>query len=633
MCGITGIMAFNLVGKFNKIHITQATMCMERRGPDYQDIYIDEWVGLGHRRLAVIDTSEHAHQPMWDKTGRYCLVYNGEIFNFEALKKELEEKGIAFRSHSDTEVLLELFINEGAQCLRKLNGFFAFCIYDKQEQSFFLARDRFGVKPLLYLFDEDKFIFASNMDAMLRYGIEKQLDYTSLVTYLQLNYIPAPDTIFREVKKLLPGHYATLAGRKLDIQRWYTIPFDRERAENNPTTYVEAQKTFSTLLEEAVRRRLVADVPLGAFLSGGIDSSVITGLASRYKSGLHTFSIGFPDEKFFDETAYARLVAKHFQTEHTVFSLSNRALYEHAEAILNTIDEPFADSSAINVYILSKETRKHVTVALSGDGADELLGGYHKHVALNSMMHPGIKERAVAWLSPLWKRLPHSRNNRITNIFRQAHRFAEGWRLPPADRYWRWAAFADMDDALSLLAPETAAMFAAEVYADRKGRILSSLDGDHDLNSILLTDMQLVLQNDMLVKVDSMSMANGLEIRSPFLDHYLVDFAFTLPSRFKVQGSKRKKILQDTYRDLLPKALYNRPKKGFEVPLLKWFRKEMKSLIVDDLLSRKHIEAQGLFDPEAIEKLKRKLFSNNPGDVHARVWALIVFQWWFRKYI
>src|SRR5690606_17112015 len=236
-----------------------------------------------------------------------------------------------------------------------------------------------------------------------------------------------------------------------------------------------------------------------------IDSSVVTGLASRHKPGLHTFSIGFPDEKFFDETAYARLVAKHFQTEHTVFSLSNRALYEHAEAILNTIDEPFADSSAINVYILSRETRKHATVALSGDGADELLGGYHKHVALNRMMHPGIKERAVAWLSPLWKRLPQSRNNRVTNIFRQAHRFAEGWQLPPADRYWRWAAFADMDEALALLQPAIAEMFAAEVYEDRKGRILSPLHGEHDLNGILLTDMQLVLQNDMLVKVDSMS--------------------------------------------------------------------------------------------------------------------------------
>jgi asparagine synthase (glutamine-hydrolysing) len=633
MCGITGIQTFNLVGKFNRIHITRATMSMEKRGPDFQDIYIDEWVGLGHRRLSVIDTSENANQPMWDASGRYCLIYNGEIFNFQALKKELEGKGVAFRSHSDTEVLLELYILEREKCLDRLNGFFSFCIYDKQEQSFFLARDRFGIKPLLYVFDEDKFIFASEMKTMLQYGIDKTLDYTSLVTYLQLNYIPAPNTIFRDVKKLLPGHYLTLRAKKLELTRWYSIPFDRQQAESNPMSYESAKNKFATMLEEAVTKRLVADVPLGAFLSGGVDSSIITGLASRHKPDLHTFSIGFRDEKFFDETAYARLVAQHFKTEHTVFSLTNQDLYEHLDAILNYTDEPFADSSAINVFILSRQTKKHATVALSGDGADELLGGYNKHEAFLRMLLPGAKENLLAAFGPLWNVLPQSRNNRIANLFRQAGRFAEGSRLSPPARYWRWAAYTQAGEATALLAPQVRKQLVDDEFNGRRDYLLRHLRPDHDMNSILLTDMELVLANDMLVKADNMSMANGLEIRSPFLDYELVNFAFTLPANFKINRKMRKRILQDAFRDILPQKLYNRPKKGFEVPLSKWFRKEMKGLIMDDLLSEKWIEEQRVFHYPEIEKLKARLFSNNPGDVHARIWGLVVFQWWHKKYL
>ena len=333
MCGITGMFAFNLVGKFNKIQVTNATMALQKRGPDFQDIYTDEWVGLGHRRLSIIDTSSVAHQPMWDDSKRYCIVFNGEIFNYAELKKGLESKGVGFFSHGDTEVLLKLYIAEKEKCLNKLNGFFSFCVYDKIEQSLFLARDRYGVKPLLYLFDEDKFLFASEMKSILQYGIEKNLDYSSLYTYLQLNYIPAPDTILSNVKKLLPGHYMIVQRQKLDIQSYYHIPYDRERAINNKIPYAQAKEKVKQLLDASVQRRLVSDVPLGAFLSGGIDSSIITGLASKYKPDLHTFSIGFKDEKFFDETQYARLVAKHFKTEHTVFSLTNQDLYTHVNSI------------------------------------------------------------------------------------------------------------------------------------------------------------------------------------------------------------------------------------------------------------------------------------------------------------
>jgi asparagine synthase (glutamine-hydrolysing) len=295
MCGITGIFAFNLVGKFNKIHVTNATMVLEKRGPDFQDIHLDEWVALGHRRLSIIDTSAVANQPMWDETKRYCIIFNGEIFNFQQLKGELSKNGTNFFSHSDTEVLLKLYIREKEKCLDKLNGFFSFCVYDKQEESLFLARDRYGIKPLLYLFDEDKFIFASEMKSILQYGIEKKLDYSSLYIYLQLNYIPAPDTIFSDVKKLLPGHYMKVHRNKIDIQPYYTIPYDRDAAERNKMPYPKAKEKFKQLLEASVQRRLVSDVPLGSFLSGGVDSSVVTALACRHKPDLHTFSIGFRD--------------------------------------------------------------------------------------------------------------------------------------------------------------------------------------------------------------------------------------------------------------------------------------------------------------------------------------------------
>ena len=631
MCGITGVFAFNLVGKFSKINVSAATQALAQRGPDFQNIHADEWVCLGHRRLSIIDTREIAHQPMWDESKRYCIVYNGEIFNYCELRAELSQKGVSFLTESDTEVLLKLFILEKEMCLNRLNGFFSFCIYDREEQTLFLARDRFGIKPLLYLFDDDKFLFASEMKSILAYGIDKEIDFSSLLAYLQLNYTTAPNTIFTNVKKLMPGHFLKVDNRQLTIGKYYEIPFDEPSAASNTVTYDDAKEKFKSLLEASVQRRLVADVPLGSFLSGGIDSSVIAGLASRHKPDLHTFSIGFKDEKFFDETDYATMVAKHFKTEHTVFSLTNDEMYQHIHNILDYIDEPFADSSAIAVYMLSKETRKHATVALSGDGADELLGGYNKHAAFYRALHPGLKENVAASLGPLWSILPKSRHAPFSNKVRQLNRYAQGARLSSQERYWRWAGFAKASEASQMLSQETRQKFIGQDYESQKKNLLQELPQHESMNEILLMDVKMVLPNDMLTKVDLMSMANGLEVRVPFLDYEVVNFLFSLPSSYKIDGTMRKKILQDAFRDFLPAELYNRPKKGFEVPLLKWLRKEMKSMIKDDLLSERFIKEQGIFEYAEIAKLKRKLFSFNPGDVHARIWGLVVFQWWWRK--
>ena len=633
MCGITGIYALNLAGKMHMINLSNATAQIERRGPDARGVWMNDFVGLGHRRLSIIDVSYNASQPMKDADGRYTIVYNGEIYNFRELKEELLGRGVEFKSTSDTEVLLYAYINYKERCLSKLNGFFSFAIYDEKENSLFLARDRYGIKPLYYYSDEDKFLFASDMQSILAYGIEKELDIESLFTYLQLNYTPAPRTMIKGVKMLEPGQYAQISSEKFEIKSYYKIEYDPRNVNKTHDSYERQQQHVRELVEESVKRRLVADVPLGTFLSGGIDSSIISGIAKKYKDDLHTFSIGYKDEPFFDETGYANLVAKKFNTNHTVFSLTNDDLYEHLFDILDRLDQPFADSSAIPTYILSKKTKDHITVALSGDGADELFSGYNKHSAHLKAMNGGGLNSILKAVGPLLHYLPKSRNGALSNKIRQAEKFGKGLNYNQKDRYWVWASIASEHKAMQLLNDEIKAQIVHEEYNTNKSKLLEPIKTENDFNELLLADMQLVLPNDMLRKVDLMSMAHGLEVRVPFLDHHLVDYVFQLPVSSKINAKMRKRILQDAFKDLLPPELYNRPKKGFEVPLLKWFRTSLSSMIKDDLLSDRFIEEQNIFDRKEIRKLKKKLFSMNPGDAHATVWALIVFQWWWKRYL
>ena len=608
------------------INLAKATEAISSRGPDNQGHFHDDTVGLGHRRLSIIDTSAEANQPMQDPSGRYTIIYNGEIYNFRQLRQSLEAAGTQFISSTDTEVLLHLFIREGRACLAKLNGFFAFAIYDNQEKSLFIARDRFGIKPLHYYLDQDKLLFASELKSLLAYGIDKKLDYTTLYTYLQLNYIPAPRSMLQGIKKLLPGHYLTVNNGQVEVGRYYDV---RSRVEKFTGSLAAATNQLRQALEESVVARLVADVPLGTFLSGGVDSTVVSAIAARHVNGLKTFSIGFKDEPYFDETNYASKAAKLLNTDHTVFKLTNNDLYQHVFAMLDYLDEPFADSSALAVYILSKETRKQVTVALSGDGADELFAGYNKHAALLKMQQMGLSASVVQGLSPLWQLLPKSRNNALTNKFRQFNRFAKAAKMAPADRYWALAALADEEYASRLLSPSL-----EHIEKDKYLTLREKFTGgvDSSITSNLMADINLVLPNDMLTKVDLMSMAHGLEIRVPFLDHRVVEFAFGLPDEMKITRSIRKRVVQEAYKSWIPQEIYNRPKKGFEVPLLKWFRTEMRSLINDDLLAEDFIRSQGIFSAAAVSGLKKQLFSRNPGDVHAHIWALIVFQWWWQKY-
>jgi asparagine synthase (glutamine-hydrolysing) len=626
MCGIAGIKAYNEKGKAYLEKISIATACLMKRGPDGEGIYKHNNTALGHRRLSIIDTSDLAAQPFTDQSGRYTIVFNGEIFNFKNLRQQLESKGIKFRSQSDTEVLLYLFISEKEKCLEKLDGEFAFAVYDNESEELFLARDRFGIKPLYYYKDEDRFVFASEMKAITGFEIPRNIDKASLQTYFHLNYIPSPYSVFENVFKLEAGTYM-FSSKEGSLKRgaYYSI---ENKVETRIPDYDSAQKQLRALLETSVQKRMIADVPLGTFLSGGIDSSIITAIAARNTNKLNTFSIGYKDEPMFDETYFAQLVAKKYGTDHTVFSLSNNDLFADLYNVLDYIDEPFADSSALAVSILSMHTKKHVTVALSGDGADEIFAGYNKHAAELKARTGGTMANFVKTAHPLLKQLPKSRNTKTGNKIRQLVKFGEGMNLSAKDRYWQWAKWSGFSSP-EIFNKEFNSVLNQAEYEKRRSAILGKIDTDY--NSVLITDMSLVLENDMLVKVDRMSMSRSLEVRVPFLDHKIVDFAFALPSEYKIDGSQRKKILKDAFKKELPSELYERGKKGFEVPLLNWFRTELKSMISDDLLSEKFITEQDIFNYPTIHNLKKKLFSNNPDDAVEKIWALIVFQYWWKK--
>ena len=550
MCGIAGIVALTDKGRQQVSKLRQSIRTLQTRGPDDEGIFLCEDMGLAQRRLAIIDTSAAANQPMWDKTNRYAIIFNGEIFNYQQLRSKYfsAEEQKQLHTSSDTEILLELFIKQGKDCLPLLEGFFVFVIYDTQSKELFIARDRFGKKPLNFFIDDDRFIFASEIKALYDFGIPKELNYEALQLYLQLSYIPQPMSMLKHVKKLEPGSWLTLKGKNIEEKKWYqlTPTYDYK----NAPSYEQAQKELVPLLEEAVVKRLISDVPLGAFLSGGIDSSVIVALASRHQKSLNTFSIGFKGEQYFDETHFAELVAAKFKTNHASFRLGFDDYLSHIYDVLNYFDEPFADSASLPQFILCMETRKHATVAISGDGGDEVFAGYNKHYAEWLARKRSLAGSIVKMGYPIWKIMPKSRNNRFSDLFRQLHRYAEGAGLSAKERYWHWASTFSAADIDKLIAKTTSDKINKSIIDSVKEKYLSNINDD--FNSVLKTDLDLVLISDMLVKVDLMSMANSVEVRSPFLDHHVVEFAFSLPSEYKINKAGRKKIVKDAFRNILP---------------------------------------------------------------------------------
>lgn len=621
MCGIVGSYHPGPELPLTDDRITAALKCIAHRGPDDEGVYRQGRAVLGHRRLSIIDTSAAGHQPFTDEGGRYTIVFNGEVFNFQELRARLEREGHTFRSHTDTEVVLRLYTVMGEAFLHELNGFFALAIHDAETDRLLLARDRFGVKPLLWAEQDGVLHFASELRSLQALGAQGAVDHASLHQYFTYHYIPAPHTILQGVHKLEPGELLRVNASGVQRARWYDLVEAAGRT-NMPQDPVQRLRE---LLDDAVQLRLISDVPIGTFLSGGLDSSIISALAKRHKADLHTFSIGYADDPFFDESAHAEAVARHIGSEHTTFRLTRDDLAEAYPAFLASVDEPFADSSALPSYLLCRATRQHVTVALSGDGADEVFGGYRKHQAELRLASPGALERAVLALGPLWKALPRSRNNRITDTFRKLDRFASAAKGSAEERWLSLAGFDADGDAPALL-PRVASPSTLAARDRYMARGIGQLPG---MNGHLLADVHTVLANDMLNKVDLTSMAHALEVRTPFLDRRVVELAFALPAERKMSRGNGKVILREAFGGLLPAGITGRRKQGFEVPLRDLFLGPLRPL-TDGMLTREQVIAAGL-NWEGVQAVRTRLASVRPGQAQATVHALLVYLSWWRR--
>jgi len=608
MCGFTGIISKNGSSEQYKDALTQSLALIQHRGPDHQQTFLQEKIALAHARLSIIDNSQASNQPFHSANERYTLCFNGEIYNFQELRKELLERGIDFQTQGDTEVLLHWLIQFGPDRLTDLNGFFAFAFFDAETDILILARDRMGQKPLLYCNSEESFSFASELNAFKPFTKNWQPDFTALSFYMQLGYIPAPHSAIEGIEKLLPGEYLIYAKGEFTKHRYFELDCTASEIEPNPTE-------LYSLMEDSIRLRLISDRPVGSFLSGGIDSSIVTALAAQQHEKLDTFSIGFDNNSYLDESQYAAELAKSLGTTHHRIGFESKSVLQRVQDMLDSLTEPFADSSAIAYFALAEYTRNQVVVALSGDGADELFGGYRKHLALNALNSPLLRFGL--------KFLPNkdgSRENEGSDKWRKLGRLAQASKLNLKERYWLLASFAPKD-SLSLLNKKAAD------FDELKEGILSDLNSS-DFNKILCLDQKLVLPNDMLHKADSMSMAHGLEVRSPFMDHRIVDFANKLKPSEKLNFKKGKLILRKSFEALLPAEIWNRPKKGFEVPLQSMLQNELQPLL-EEYLNENALKSIGVFNPESVINLLIQFKQTPNAQSTFSIWSVLVAQYWF----
>ncbi len=629
MCGLAGYV--RPAGLLDPAVLDAMSAAVRHRGPDGDGAWTASALGvaLGHTRLKVLDLTPAADQPMIDPAGPSALIYNGEIYNFAALRDELAADGARFTSTGDTAVLFELCRRDATFAfLPRLNGMFAFAWWDGARRTLTLVRDRAGVKPLLYAETAGGLVFGSEMRALRPALTDLSLDAHAVVQLLTLGFIGAPRTIFAEVRRLEPGHLLQWRDGRAVVRRWSPEPPAAPRIAD----FGEACAQVRDTVRRAVADRLVADVPVGVFLSGGIDSSVVTAMAAQYGGGrVRTCSVGFPSEPFFDETRYAQAVAERYGTDHTVLPLTLDEIRAAIPAVLDHLSEPFADSSALPTYLLSALTRRHVTVALSGDGADELFAGYRRYAAVRLIERYGWLARSPLYtpLRAAVERLPTRRETAVGSRVSQLKRAVRGIDRRPATRYANWMRITDDRTLRRLLnhADPAGHVVAVEQYLwTHRG---PPRDSD-DLNAHLRTEWTTSLPDDMLTKVDLMSMAHGLEVRSPFLDYRVAELVAPLPADWKLAGWKKKHLLIEAFRADLPPLLHDRPKQGFEVPVGPWLRGPLynmaRSLIEEDralcdaLLSR--AGARALLDEHRAGR----------SDHTGTLWALVSLLWWHRRH-
>lgn len=602
--------------------------CLRHRGPDDHGVYVNGHVGLAHRRLSVLDLTPAGRQPMSNEDGKVWIIFNGEIYNFRELRNGLQSRHV-FRSRTDTEVIVHLYEEYGLQCLSMLRGMFAFAIWDEPAQRLVLARDRLGKKPLYYWVKDQSLAFASELKALLVDGPTPDLDPVALHHYLTFQYVPTPMTIFQEVRKLRPGHVLVYENGKVSESAYWSLHYHEKLARGSDAEY---QEEFRSLLKESVRLRLASDVPLGAFLSGGLDSSSVVALMSQEMTQpVKTFSIGFKD-KTFNELPYAREVAERFRTDHHEFVVDPSAV-EIMPTLVRVYDEPYGDSSAIPTYYISQLSREFVTVILNGDGGDELLGGYPRYQfgALHSLVMWALEfnqgmnvatDRVTRWLTRM---LPESRGIEATRS-----RFA---RLvqPLTQQYLDRVSYFTTAQKEWLYTPEFSETVRNNSSCDLMARWFDDTQAMTQLDRLLSVDTRSYLPDDLLAKVDRATMAHGLEARSPLLDHKLVEFAAALPVEQKVRRGETKYVLRAAMRGTLPDRILQREKKGFAVPIARWFREDCRELLRENLLSARAM-ARGYFRPERIRRLieEHEQMKANHG---ARLYALLMLELWHREYI
>ena len=631
MCGICG--KYDLSGReVSRELLKKMGDSFAYRGPDDEGYFFSGSLGLGHRRLSIIDLSPAGRQPMSNEDDTIRLVFNGEIYDFENLRQHLLCRGHALKSRTDCETIIHLYEEEGMDCLKRLNGMFAFAVWDERRKRLWLARDRLGIKPLLYSWDGRRLLFASEIKAILcDPDVSREIDPEALDLYLTLNYIPAPWTIFRNIRKLLPGHFLLLENDAVITKQYWDISSRESQDEIPPDDINEHKRRLRTLLEESVKRRLIADVPLGAFLSGGVDSSIIVALMSRNSTKqVKTFSIGYKDLPSYDETAYAREAATFNHTEHYEFKLGHRDILDVFPHVLETLDEPFADSSAVPTYIVSRETRNHVTVALSGDGGDELFAGYRMYLGEYWSRYYGLIPHFLRQdvIAPLVQALPDARDKPYLEKIRRLKKFLRGMSLSFPARFCGWREIFPFALRRQLMRDPLPGNFYLGLVQDSVVRSRHAFSRD-SINLMLYLDVKGLLPGDMLTKVDRMSMVNSLEVRVPFLDYTFVEFVFTLNGNTKLKASGGKQILLQAFEDLLPPLIRKRPKRGFEMPIGAWLRKELHFLI-DEYLDQSRIEKQGLFNYEVIKRLIADHMQERQ-DTSWLLWNLIVFQHWHER--
>lgn len=630
MCGICGIINHGLSADVSEDILLRMCAEMKHRGPDDQGVYIKNseglQVGLGHRRLSIIDLSSAGHQPMTNEDGSVWLVFNGEVYNYQELRIDLLRRSHIFQSSTDAETVIHLYEEYGEECVKYLRGMFAFALWDHTNKKLLLARDRPGKKPLLYCQMNGKFCFASEFSALLASGlVEKKIRPLSLDHYLAYGYVPAPFTIYENIFKLPPGHRLVLEDNTVKISSYWMLDYSEKLC----ITEEEASQEILRLLKESVKIRMYSDVPLGAFLSGGTDSSTVVALMNEFSERpVKTFTIGFEDASY-SELKYARKIAEKFHTDHHELIVQPKAL-EVLPLLVERYGEPYADSSCIPTYHVSRETKRYVTVALNGDGGDESFAGYERYQAMIAAewlkKTPGLFQSGLRKFSKL---IPDSVDAK--NRLRRIKRFFEANFLPYHKRYEKWVGVFD-ETSRRLIYSSEFRKILPEIEA---GVVLEPfLLGDrslHVLDHLLNTDVHTYLPNDLLVKVDITSMANSLEARSPFLDHKLMEFMARLPASYKMKWFIKKYILKKTIKGIIPKKNIHRKKMGFGIPVGEWFRHELRELLNETLLSSKSLK-RGYFKPDLIQEMVH-LHIMRKRDYTHQLWALLMLELWHQRFM